>query len=96
MNRNWINVVLCFAIGFGVLVLPSLASADTGKSATLVNQAEPLNAAEISHYGQLQRDADAVGTLEVVGGTEDSTGTIILATIGVLVLVGAAMAAAAA
>lgn len=83
MRRKSVSVLLCLAILFGVAAVPQVAGASQGGS---------LSDSEMAHYAQMQADADQSGLLDNVGGSDDSTGTIVLATIGVIALIGVALA----
>ena len=83
MCRKFVSVSLCLAILFGIAAVPQVAGA---------SQSGSLSDAEIAHYAQMQADADQSGLLDNVGGSDDSTGAIILATLGILGLMAAVAA----
>ena len=89
MNR-YLTLLVCVGLVLGVLGGPGVASASPE------NGAQNLTSGELTEYTQMQADAEQAQLLETVGGAEAGTGTIVLAVIGALVLVGAVLAAAAA
>lgn len=99
MQRNAICVLLCLAICLGVFATPRCAGAadpaPTGHDKTCAaNQSEPLTEAEIDEYAQMQTDAEQMELLDTAGGAEAGTGTLVLATIGALVVLGVILMAA--
>lgn len=88
MRSRIVSLLLCATVFLGMVVAPPVATAATG--------GEPLSSAEVAEYVQMQADADQADTLAAAGGAEAGTGTIVLATIGVLVLIGVVLVAAAA
>ena len=90
MRRKSVGMLLCVVMLFGIVAVPSAASAGERSE-----DAGSFSSAELAAYGQMQAEADEAGLLEKEGGEGASTGVIILATIGVLVLVGAVIAASA-
>ena len=89
MRRKSVGMLLCVAMVLGVVAMPQFAGA-----AERSDDAGSFSSDELAQYSQMQADADEAGLLEKEGGAEDSTGTIILATIGVLVVLGALIASA--
>jgi len=87
MCRTIVSLLLCATVCLGMLVAPRVTTAATG--------GEPLSSAEMAEYAQMQADADQADTLTTTGGAEAGTGTIVLATIGVLVLIGVVLVAVA-
>lgn len=84
------SVGLCLVMCLSMVAVPQIAGA-----ASPTSQGQGLSDTEMSQYEAMQVQADQAGVLDQSGGA-DSTGTIILATLGALVLIGVVLAAAAA
>jgi len=84
------SVGLCLVMCLSIVAVPQIAGA-----ASPTSQGQGLSDAEMSQYEAMQVQADQAGVLDQSGGAA-STGTVVLATLGALVLIGACLAAAAA
>ena len=101
MRKNYVCVLLCLAICGGMFATPRCAGAadpvPTGHDKTCsASQSEPLTEAEMAEYAQMQTDAEHMELLNTAGGAEAGAGTLVLATIGALVVLGVILVAAAA
>ena len=84
------SVWLCVAMCLTLLAVPEIAGA-----ASPTSQGQGLSNAEMSQYSAMQTEAYQAGALDQSGGA-GSTGTVVLATLGALALLGIICAAAAA
>jgi len=84
------SVGLCLAMCLSIVAVPQIAGA-----ASPTSQGQGFSDTEMSQYEAMQVHADQAGVLDQSGGAA-STGTVVLATLGALVLIGACLAAAAA
>ncbi len=90
MRERIMSIVLCLAMFATVMAAPQVAMAGSHQG-----KAQALSSEEMAEYAQLQAQAEEAGVLEQAGGAETGVGTIVLATIGALVLIGVLAAAAA-
>ncbi len=84
------SVWLCLAMCLTLIAVPKIAGA-----ASPTSQGQSFSDAEMSQYAAMQVEAEKTGALNQSGGAV-GTGTVVLATLGALGLIGILCAAAAA
>jgi len=76
------SVGLCLVMCLSIVAVPQIAGA-----ASPTSQGQGLSDTEMSQYEAMQTQADQAGVLDQSGGAA-STGTVLLATLGALALIG--------
>ena len=77
------SIGLCLAMCLSIVAVPEIAGA-----ASPTSQGQGLSDTEMSQYEAMQVQADQAGVLDQSGGSKEGTGTVILATLGALALIG--------